>query len=68
MNIYEGTGFFSDCTEKEILPVMESISLDPTYNRTESEYGLDKYIIGFDEKLSTNGLKKDVIISSIANF
>lgn len=65
---YEGTGFFSDCTEKEILPVMESISLDPTYNRTESEYGLDKYIIGFDEKLSTNGLKKDVIISSIANF
>lgn len=63
---YEGTGFFSDDAKTEILPVMESISLDPTYVR--SEYGLDKYIIGFDEKLSTNGLKKDVIISSIANF
>lgn len=63
---YEGTGFFAATDTADILPMMENLSLDPGYTRTE--YGLDKYIIGFDEKLTSKELKEAVIMSSIANF
>lgn len=63
---YEGTGFFADKENPEIKPARECISLDPNYRRTD--YGLDKYIIGFDEKMSSKELKEAVIKSSIANF
>ena len=64
---YEGTGFFATKSETgEIVPVKECISLDPNYQRTE--YGLDKYIVGFEEKMTSKELKEAVIKSSIANF
>lgn len=64
---YEGTGFFATKSESgEIVPVRKCISLDPNYQRTE--YGLDKYIVGFEEKMTSKELKEAVIKSSIANF
>lgn len=63
---YDGTGFFASLNCEGINPIRECISLDPNYKRTE--YGLDKYIVGFEEKMSSQELKNTVIKSSIANF
>ena len=66
-NNYVGTGFFSENTpDTKTNPLMESISLDPDYSRSET--GMDKYILGFPDDLSKEELKKEVIISSINNF
>ena len=45
---------------------MDCLSLDPKYKRTE--YGMDKYIVGFNDDTSTDELKKQLIVSSIDNF
>ena len=64
---YVGDGFFSKKSEdKTTNPLMQSISLDPTYTRNST--GMDKYIIGFPEDLSDEELKSQLIASSINNF
>lgn len=64
---YEGFGFFSkDDGTKKSDPIDDCLSLDPSYSR--SEYGMDKYIIGFNDSTSTDELKKQLIVSSIDNF
>jgi hypothetical protein len=64
---YDGFGFFSlnDGTKKNE-PILDNISLDPSFNR--KEYGMDKYIIGFNNDVSSDELKKQIIVSSIDNF
>lgn len=64
---YDGFGFFSvDDGTKNSDPVLDCISLDPNFNR--SEYGMDKYIIGFNDDTDKEELKKQLIVSSIDNF
>ena len=60
-------GFFSvDDGTKNSDPVLDCVSLDPNFNR--SEYGMDKYIIGFSDDTDKEELKKQLIVSSIDNF
>lgn len=64
---YDGFGFFSlDDGTKKSEPILDCISLDPGFKRTE--YGMDKYIIGFNNDTTTEELKKQLIVSSIDNF
>lgn len=63
---FVGRGSFSDPNEKT-KPVFESISLDPTYLRT-NEVGMDKFILGFKDNISPDDLKDAIITSSIDNF
>ncbi len=62
---FVGTAFYSlkDTKQK---PIRESLSLDPTYTRTD--VGMDKYIVGFGEDLDDESLKDEIIISAIQNF
>lgn len=64
---YEGTGYFSQNTDdikKE--PVYENYSLDSSYRRTK--VGMDKFIVGFNDKLNSEELKNGIIASSVDNF
>lgn len=64
---YTGDGFFSlDDGTRKCNPILDNISLDPTYNRDET--GMDKYIIGFAESMTKESIKKQLIVSSIQNF
>lgn len=64
---YDGFGFFSlDDGTKKSDPILDCISLDPTFKRIE--YGMDKYIIGFNDEMPSDELKKQIIVSSINNF
>ena len=65
---YVGWGFF--CKDDGILnrqkPIRESISLDPGYTRKVNQYGMDKFIIGFDSRVIN--IEEELVISSINNF
>lgn len=63
---YIGHGSFSN-PEKVREPVYESISLDPTYTRDGST-GMDKFILGFKDDISSEDLRDAIVTSSIDNF
>lgn len=58
--------FAKDDGKKKAEPIMECLSLDPEYKRTE--HGMDKYIIGFFAGMSQEDLKREIVASSINNF
>lgn len=67
---YLGNGFFCDVSNKA-KPVMECISLDPNYDVNTRDVlgpGMDKYIVGFKNDISSEKLKDAIIVSSINNF
>lgn len=67
---YLGAGFFCDETEKS-KPVLKNISLDPNYpesRRSQLGPGMDKYILGFKDDISSENLRDAIIVSSIDNF
>lgn len=64
-DIFAGTGFYSSLSGN-FEPVYSSLSLDPSFSRDESDTGMDKYIVGFDENIKD--LKDEIIITSLNNF
>lgn len=63
--IYAGTGFYSPISGK-FSPEYSSQSLDRDFERTGTQTGMDKFIIGFDESLKD--LEDEIIITSLNNF
>jgi hypothetical protein len=65
---YVGWGFFcnDDGFSNKQKPIRESISLDPDYTRKPGQYGMDKFIFGFDSNV--NNIEDELVISSINNF
>ena len=67
---YAGLGFYVPvgADETKILPIPENVSLDPNYQREMSDFGMDKYIIGFKHDVPLSVVCDYIITSSIDNF
>lgn len=63
---YDGTGYFGKVVDDDYGPIFDSISLEEGYSRRE--VGMDKFIIGFYDNLTSEEIKEQIIISSINNF
>ncbi|MBQ9265737.1 MAG: hypothetical protein IJ186_01520 [Bacilli bacterium] len=63
---YIGHGSFSNPNEVKD-PVFESVSLDPHYSR-DGAIGMDKFILGFKDDISSEDLRDAIVTSSIDNF
>ena len=61
-----GHGSFSNPAQVKD-PVFESISLDPSYSR-DGAIGMDKFILGFKNDISSEDLRDAIVTSSIDNF
>lgn len=58
-----GTGYYSINKKNE--PIIEKFNLDPNFEREESEYGTDIYLIGFNDN---EGWQNDIIAKTLDSF
>lgn len=63
---YDGIGYFCDNAKEKFEPIRKNISLDSSYKRPIDRYGMDKFIVGFDETI--DDLKNEIILSSLNSF
>lgn len=59
----QGTGYYG---EEKNTPVYEELHLDPTFCRSEKQYGTDIFIIGY--KYDSDDWQKELIISVLDGF
>jgi hypothetical protein len=58
-----GIGYYGRNKKNE--PILESLKLDPDFQRSESEFGTDVYLIGFNDK---KGWQNDIIAKILDSF
>lgn len=65
---YVGWGYISlnDGLNTKQKALRANVSIDPTYTRPEGVYGMDKYLFGFDSRVTD--IEEEIILSSINNF